>query len=62
MPNDYEDLQRMIDELKAIHKQFLPPLRIERGYEIDGLEIVDILQEMVLEEESEALKRDEEIL
>ena len=57
MPNDYEDLQRMIDELKAIHKQFLPPLRIEKGYEIVGLEIVDILQEMALEDESEVLKK-----
>ena len=57
MTNDYEDLQRMIDELKAIHKQFLPPLRIERGYEIVGLEIVDIVQDMALEEESEALKK-----
>ena len=55
--NDYEDLQKMIDELKTMHRQLLPPIRIERGYEIDGLEIVDILQDMALEDESEALRK-----
>ena len=56
MPNDYEDLQRMIDELKAITGCYFPPMKIERGYEI-----VDILQEMTLEEESEAKEIVEEI-
>ena len=55
--DDYEDLQRMIDELKTMHRQLLPPVRIERGYEIVGLEIVDILQDMALEGETEALEK-----
>ena len=55
--SDYKDLQKMIDELKTMHRQLLPPVRIERGYEIDGLEIVDILQDMALEDESGASKK-----
>ena len=52
MTDDYEDLQRMIDELKAITGCYFPPMKIERGYEI-----VDILQDMALEDESEALRK-----
>ena len=57
MTDDYEDLQKMIDELKTMHRQLLPPIRIERGYEVDGLEIVDILQDMALEGELETSKK-----
>lgn len=51
MDKDYEDLQRMIDELKEMHRQLLPPIRIGEGYEIVG-----IIQDMALEEELAELK------
>lgn len=52
MDEAYDDLAKLIAEIKEIHKQYLPPLRIGKGYEIVG-----ILQDMALEDESEALKK-----
>ena len=65
MTDDYEDLAKLIAEIKTMYKKLLPPMRLKSGYEIVAtptgfvveLEIVDILQDMALEDESGALEK-----